>query len=364
MHSAWTNCKHILCIRPDNMGDIIMTGPALRALKESFNCKLTLLTSRAGALIAPCMKEIDDTIISDLPWSRNEGGLSAPDCLALINKISQLHFDGAIIFTVYSQTAIPSAMLAYLANIPLRLAYSRENPYGLLTHWVPDKEPYRFIVHQVERDIALVRHIGAGVVSDKLVLQCAEDGQTSILGKLTTAGMDPSEKWILLHPGVSEAKRSYPVHKWIALGKLLHQKFNCPLIISGARNEYSLADEITNGIGYADVYNMAGLFSIEEFIACIKRSWLVVTVNTSTVHIAAAMQTPQVVLYATTNPQHTPWKSPASVLYFPVDDFLQSKNEVIQYAADKWNHGATGYPSAITVLRAAKTLISRQSSAV
>jgi ADP-heptose:LPS heptosyltransferase len=45
MLSNWQGCKNILCIRPDNMGDLIMTGPALRALKDTFDAKITVLTS-------------------------------------------------------------------------------------------------------------------------------------------------------------------------------------------------------------------------------------------------------------------------------------------------------------------------------
>ena len=102
---------------------------------------------------------------------------------------------------------------------------------------------------------------------------------------------------------------------------------------------------------------MAGRLTIDEFIACIHKSALVITVNTATVHIAAATQTPQVILYATTNPQHTPWKSPAEVLYFPVSRGLESKNEVIKHVHRSWQPAATGYPSAAEIVNAAQRLL-------
>ncbi|HEX8462325.1 MAG TPA: glycosyltransferase family 9 protein, partial [Segetibacter sp.] len=73
------------------------------------------------------------------------------------------------------------------------------------------------------------------------------------------------------------------------------------------------------------------LFKLDEFIALIKLSPIVVSVNTGTIHIAAAVGTPIVVLYAQTNPQHTPWMVPNKVLDFAVNDESRSKNEVIQY---------------------------------
>jgi ADP-heptose:LPS heptosyltransferase len=63
----------------------------------------------------------------------------------------------------------------------------------------------------------------------------------------------------------------------------------------------------------------------------IKMAPIVVSVNTGTVHIAAAVNTPVVVLYAQTNPQHTPWMVPNKVLEFEVDEANRSKNEVIQF---------------------------------
>jgi ADP-heptose:LPS heptosyltransferase len=64
----WKNCTNILCIRADNMGDVLMSTPALRALKETFGCKITLLTSAMGNVITPFIAEIDETIVAGLPW--------------------------------------------------------------------------------------------------------------------------------------------------------------------------------------------------------------------------------------------------------------------------------------------------------
>ena len=61
-----------------------------------------------------------------------------------------------------------------------------------------------------------------------------------------------------------------------------------------------------------------------------------VSVNTATTHIAAAVQTPVIVLYAETNPQHTPWKVANKVFTFPVAGDLCSKNEVLRYASEKF----------------------------
>ncbi|RYE07102.1 MAG: glycosyltransferase family 9 protein [Sphingobacteriaceae bacterium] len=219
-------------------------------------------------------------------------------------------------------------MLIYLADIPNRLAYCRENPYELLTNWVPDQEPYTFIKHQVERDLDLVRSIGATAKNNFISIEVPEAWESAqkILDKNS---IDLQKPWLILHPGVSELKRQYPTEKWIEIGKKLVD-FGYQVLLTGSASEKKLTDEIANGIG-TNAFSIAGLLSLDEFICLIDEAPLLLSVNTGPVHIAAATQTPVVVLYAQTNPQHTPWKTPSKVFYFNVPEDLRSKNEVLKF---------------------------------
>ncbi|WP_298733499.1 glycosyltransferase family 9 protein [uncultured Chitinophaga sp.] len=331
--------KRILCIRLDNMGDVIMSTPAIHALKTTFECHITLLTSSMGAVITPSIPDIDDTIIFDAPWVKNESPDATPVFNDTVEKLRQGNFDAAVIFTVYSQNPMPAAMLAYLANIPIRLAYCRENPYGLLTHWAPEKEPYDYIRHQVSRDLHLITHLDVTPSSDKLMLEVNEALWPDVRKKLQHCHIDPDKPWVVLHPGVSDNKRQYPVQQWIKAAKDLLRQTGVQLLITGTKAERALATAISHGINQENgVCVGAGLFSVAEFITLIRHSALVISVNTSTAHIAAAVQVPVVVLYAHTNPQHTPWKAQGAVLYFDVPEQLRSKNEVIRYVHEQYSY--------------------------
>ena len=339
----WKHCKNILCIRADNMGDVIMSTPALRALKETFDCKITLLTSASGAVISEYLDQVDEVMAVDLPWVKYpETGISI-DMIGLTKQIKDRQFDGAIIFTVYSQSALPAAMLAYMAGIPNRLAYSRENPYELLTEWVPDREPFELIRHQVERDLKLVSQINAHTTNDELSIIYKNEAYLSATNKLNLF-VPERNSWIILHPGVSEEKRQYPVEYWIQTGKMLSEEYRLPLLITGSKSERNLADTIAGGIGRYAI-SVAGMLSIGEFIAIVAKAKCVVSVNTSTIHIAAAMKTPQVVLYAQTNPQHTPWKGLYKLLSFSVPEHLQSKNVIIRHVSNQHYTKYLPYPT-------------------
>jgi len=356
---SWFNCKKILCIRADNMGDLMMTTPALRALRETFECSITVLTSKMGNLIAPFLKEIDDVIVHDVPWIKTNESLNPESLFSLIEKIKQQNFDAAIIFTVYSQNPLPAALLAYMAGIPKRLAYCRENPYDLLTNWAVEKEPLDFIQHQVQRDLDLVASIGATTKTDKLVINVNEDASATAFEKLGRVNFLNNDDWIIFHPGVSEEKRRYPVRSWIELGRIITTHLKKKIFITGSISEKQLAETIQQGIG-KDTYVAAGLLNIEEFVAVIKEAPLIISVNTATVHIAAATQTPVIVLYALTNPQHTPWKVPSKVFPFPVNEALKSNNAIISYVNKHFFNKTINFPNPKNIFYAVVDLLQKE----
>lgn len=330
----WTHVRKVLCIRPDNMGDLLMSAPAIAALKQTFGCHIAVLTSTAAKGIAARIPAIDDVIIWDVPWVKGTA-TTLEGFNDMIKEIRRRGFDGAVIFTAFSQNPLPSAMVATLAGIPNRAAYCRENPYHLLSHWIPEKEPYDLLRHQVERDLDLVRSIGAQVTDDDIVLAMPTNVEEILRRKMTMAGIDLSKLWLIMHPGVSEIKRAYDTWQWIEAGRRITIELGYQVVITGSGSETQLTKKIRDGIG-RDACALGGLLSLDELIVLICRAPLLISVNTGIVHIAAAVRTKVVVLYALTNPQHAPWKAVGKILPFPVGDELKSRNEVLRHVDRKY----------------------------
>jgi ADP-heptose:LPS heptosyltransferase len=345
------------------MGDLLMSSPAIRALKESFSAKITLLTSSMAGVITKYIPGIDEVIVCDVPWVKCNSNEGAPGFYSIVETLRKKKFDAAVIFTVFSQNPMPAIMLTYLAGIPDRLAYCRENPYELLTVWVPDREPYSLINHQVLRDIELVAHVGATVKNDELVLDVPYSSHVAMEKKLQHINFELTNNWMIVHPGASEIKREYPADEF---RKILHKIVNdlgTRIIFTGTASQKMLIETLRSGIEHRSV-SAAGLLAIDEFIALIDIAPVVLSVNTATVHIAAALKSPVVVLYAMTNPQHTPWKVSSQVFHYPVEENLQSKNEILRYVkehlTDHYN-----YPNAAEVVNAIRKLtrtVNRQPS--
>ncbi|HYG18844.1 MAG TPA: glycosyltransferase family 9 protein [Ohtaekwangia sp.] len=326
--------RNILCVRLDNMGDVVMSSPAMEALKETFNCRITVLTSTMAQGVIPFLSFVDDVIVFDAPWVKSN---HAGDLAAIINTLHERQFDAAFLFTVFSQNPLPAAMLCAMAGIPRRIAYCRENPYALLTDWLPEAEPYAFIRHQVQRDLDLVMSVGAIGAGNRLKLTVPA-ADSALAEKLNARQVAIDDRFLILHPGVSERKREFPKESWIEVGKNLRER-GYPLLVTGSAAEAALAADIANGIGER-CKCLAGILSLTEFLQLIRRARLVISVNTATIHFAAALETPVIVLYAMTNPQHTPWRGTGRVLPFDVPESMQSRNEVIRYVNGLYGAGS------------------------
>ena len=312
--NPWNDAAHLLCVRLDSLGDVLMCTPAMRALRAQCpGRRLTLLTSPAGAALAPYLPDVDAVLAYEAPWMKSSAVDAPAAHLDWIGKLAAQRFDGAVMFTCYSQSALPAALLCQLAGIPLRAAYCREKPYQLLTDWIADPEPGAMVRHEVQRQLDLVRRLGAQIADERLSFVPAEEDMEAVRARLRLAGIDPAERWLALHPGASAPARRYPQRHWSTLVRDLSERIGCPLVLTGGVHEMALIDAIELPPG-ARVVPMAGQLGIGELGALLAQASLVVSNNTGPAHIAAAVGTPVVDLYALTNPQHTPWRVPSRVL--------------------------------------------------
>lgn len=309
--------KKILCVRLDNIGDLLMTLPAIRAIRFKFkNSKISLLCSSKVSKIARLIKEIDEIIIFDAPWIRaTKKKIDSKTISDFAEKLKKKNFDLSIIFNVYSQSPLPAAVLCCLAGIPERFAFCHENPYQLLTKWIPDPEPRKFIRHEVLRQLSLVKEIGCEKIYDNSV-SFSKRAKNKVLKLLQKSGVDLGKPFLILHPGASEKIRIFSPSKLILAAKILSKEFQ--VVITGLKNEVELVEKIAKETNL-NFFSFPGSFNIEEFSALVSSASVLIANNSGPAHIAAAVNTPVVVLYAKTNFQHTPWNVRSRILFFDVE---------------------------------------------
>jgi lipopolysaccharide heptosyltransferase II len=313
----WQDAAEVLCVRLDGAGDVLMTTPALRALREAkAGRRITLLASAAGAAAARQVPEIDEVIVFGAPWMKAPCA-SAHEELALVADLAARRFDAAVIFTVYSQSALPAAHLCYLAQVPLRLAHCRENPYHLLTDWRPDPEPQRLVRHEVRRQLDLVESVGCEPRDERLSFTPSIRARRRVGRLLAAARVDRDRPLVVAHPGASAPSRRYPADRFAVALDLLCEETGAEILLTGDAAEAELVAGILAAVR-GPVHSLAGQLDLDELGALLARADVVISNNTGPAHIAAAVGTPVVDLYALTNPQHTPWHVQHRVLYHDV----------------------------------------------
>ncbi len=319
-HWLWQEARNILVVRLDNLGDLLMTTPAIAALGHGApGARITLLGSRSGAAALPHIPVLDDVIVYDAPWSKGAG--AARGVLAdreMVDELARRSFDAAVIFTVCTQSALPAALMCRLAGIPLRLAHSRENPYDLLTHWVQDTEvPATGMRHEVKRQLDLVRSVGFHADDERMQFRYPAADVLTMRRKFVQAGGDLLRPYVVVHPGATAASRRYPAERFGVAAQAIVDETGCQVVFTGGPDE---ADAIAQAQSRMDGPGvpLTGQLSLGELAALIAGAQVIVCNNSGPVHIAAAVGTPVAVLYALTNPQHTPWRVSSRVLFHDV----------------------------------------------
>ena len=314
--NEWLNARHLLAVRLDNIGDVIMLGPALRAIKEtSPRVRLTLLASPGGALAAPLLPWIDEVIAWRSLWQ--DVGQRMPFDpgyeLKLINALAKRGFDGALIFTSFKQTPHVAGYVCYLAGIPLRVGESKEFGGGTLT---TELSGALDDLHQVERNLRLVEHLGFTVRDRRLTVVLPESARQEAATLLASAGIDPYTPYILLHPGASAQARRYPAEQFGTLARLLTRR-GWQVIITGVEREAALIEEIYERA--PKVRCPVGAASLPAYTALVERARLVICNDTLPMHLADAVQTPVVALFSGTDmeEQWRPRVTPARLLRRP-----------------------------------------------
>jgi lipopolysaccharide heptosyltransferase II len=315
----WQAARRVLLIRLDNLGDVLVTTPAMHAVRQSLpDAELTLLASPVGAQVGRLNPDLDNVIVYDAPWMDPWSQLpQQPEReQAVIAQIAERRFDGAIIFTSYHQSALPAAYLCYLAAIPLRAAASIDGPGSLLT--TRHKHPER-MMHEVERGLDLVGALGMTTDETDLVLAVPDAARDELSSVLAACAVDPQKPLVVIHPGCSMPARTYPWEMYADVADELIEQLDVSVVLTGAEAERELVERVQARMTRHAVA-VAGDLSFPAFCGLIETADLTITNNTGPMHISATLKTPVIALFALTNPpeQWGPWHVRHRQLYHDV----------------------------------------------
>lgn len=307
-----TPAGRTLAVRLDSVGDVLLTGPALRALRAGSE-RLDLLVSPAGAPAAALLPGPDEVLVFDAPWSGTEPPpVSATAVDHLVAQLRSAAYDNVLVFTSFHQSPLPMALLARLAGARRVSATSEDYGGSLLDvrhRRMPLGRPDLGGVgggHEVEAMLALAAEAGFPLPEDddrrlRIVLRQSAVHQQFGLG----------DRYVVLAPVASVPARSLDDEVSRRLAERLAED-GWRVVVTGSATGPAPSPRVVPDGGV----DLVGRTSLVQLAHVLAGAACVVAVNSGPAHLAAAVGTPVVSLFSPVVPAErwAPWGVPYELL--------------------------------------------------
>ncbi len=172
--------------------------------------------------------------------------------------------------------------------------------------------------HQVDRNLDVVRALGFAADDDALELRVPDGARCGARALLAAHGLAGGQPYLLLNPWTSAAARNYDPQRMRRAAKLVAAAAHLPIVVTAHARDKAQAAEFVERIG-PEAVDLAGETSVTELAAIVAGARLVLTNNTSVMHMADAFATPAVVPFAGTDleSQWVPRRTPHRLLRRP-----------------------------------------------
>ncbi|MGW3891017.1 HAD-IIIA family hydrolase [Micromonospora chokoriensis] len=287
-----------LVVRSDSAGDVLVTGPAIRAVAAGAQ-RVVLLCGPRGRAAADLLPGVDEIIEHPLPWIDSTPAPVAPeDMRSLIARLGAVGADQAVVFTSFHQSALPLALLLRMAGIGRIAAISDDYPGSLLDvrHRVPVGVP------EPERALSLAAAAGHRLPDgDEPVLRLRHDVVAERPSDLGEPG------YVVLHPGSAASSRACPPGVATRIAGALTAAGHRVLVTGGPDER-----QVTARVAAAGGTDLGGRTDLAGLARIVADASAVVVGNTGPAHLAAAAGVPVVSLFAPTVPfgQWGPYRVP------------------------------------------------------
>ena len=279
--------RHVLVARQDSVGDVLLAGPAVRAVAAGAG-RVTLLCGPRGRDAARLLPGVDEVVVAHASWIDAEPErVTRAKVDALVDRLTDLELDQALILTSFHQSPLPLALLLRMAGVPTIAAVSVDYPGSLLDvrHRVDED------VHEVERSLSLAATLGYRLPE-------GDDGRLAVRRDPGANVPHLERPYVVVHPGASVPARAWAPERHAALVEALAAEGR-RVVVTGGTAERPLTARVAGGRRPEDrVVDLGGRVDLAGLAEVLAGAEVVVVGNTGPAHLAAAVGTPVVSLFA------------------------------------------------------------------
>jgi ADP-heptose:LPS heptosyltransferase len=290
--------RRILLIRLEHVGDVLMTTPAILALRRRFpRAAIDVLVRDFTAPILKQNRNISKVIIWNAPWlsklGKRESWLSVPRMIGLLRKQK---YDLAIDFHGDPRNIILASLVArYRVGFGARglgFLLNRVVPYGCR--------------HAIDRSLSLVKALGADG-RDRTMELAVSGADARFAKRALTSGV----RWACIAPGSGRAEKNWLPERWAAVADRLIERRKVRVVFTGSKNEAFLVEKIVQQMKHPEqTLSLCGRTNLPQLAAILKRCSLVLCPDSGTMHIARAVGTPLVGLFTVEDPREWGYDEP------------------------------------------------------
>jgi lipopolysaccharide heptosyltransferase II len=301
--------KNILVVETSSVGEVVLITPAVSALRAAFaNARITALVIPSTRDVIEGNPCIDEIICYD------KAGIHKGLLRAILfgKSLKKKKFDLILLF----HRSFRSAVISYFTGAPDRVGVSFEARRFLVNNLVPNKG--NLYQHEIDRNIDVIRAVGIAPAGSALYFNVPEEAIVSAQEWLKKSGVRKKDKICAFYPGAGWESKRWPLENFVALGKMLLKELFDIIFIFWGPNEEGPADILVNTIGHRAL--KAPRTNLKELAAFMLCSNIIVANDTGPMHIAAALEIPQIVIMGPTSPQRWgPVTWPSRVITADVD---------------------------------------------
>lgn len=280
--------RRALVARLDNLGDVLVSGPAVRAVAADPGIdEVWMLCSSNGSAAARMLPGVSRVAVWDCPW------ITSPSPVADDARVEELRRivtacrpEVAVILTSFHQSPLPLALLLRLAGVPRIIGASVDYPGTLLDVRLRPGEDFDEELPEPLRALAIAEAAG-------FPLPAGDDATLRVTGTEDAAALLGSAPYVAVHPGVSVPARSWPAERFAATVRELSRR-GIAAVVTGSPGERGLTREVAGEHGV----DLGGLTPLPLLAGVLAGAAVAVTANTGPAHLAAAVGTPVVSLFA------------------------------------------------------------------
>ena len=301
-----TNHKRILIIRPDHLGDVLLTTPAIRAIKQQHpDISIHVLCGEWSANVLANYSEIEVVLTLPFPGFQRNPPEGTPNPYVQVLKSAQmLRKIGYTSAVIMRPDHWWGAMLAYFAGIKERIGYDVRNVSPFLSKVIPYRHE-----HVVEQNLRLVEGWTGEIESDKIQYSYPvnEKDKFYINSYLADWQISIRKPIICIHPGAGASAKLWEVEKWAKVADILSSQFAATVVFTGSPSEAPYINSVMEQMDEV-AYNISGSTNIGQLAALYQRALIVLGPDSGPMHLASAVDTPTITLFGPADPiEFAPW---------------------------------------------------------